>query len=86
MAVTKEHILILLTILKDEFDSIYNGAGIRAQNARELILCVKSPILGDRINEILDFMLNFSDRKILNKVYKDQSFKELCNGILDIYP
>ena len=83
---SKEHILILLTILKDEFDSIYNGAGIRAQNARELILCVKSPILGDRINEILDFMLNFSDRKILNKVYKDQSFKELCNGILDIYP
>ena len=81
---SKEHILILLTILKDEFDSIYNGAGIRAQNAKELILCVKSPILGERINEILDFMLNFSDKKILNKVYKDQSFKELCNGILDI--
>lgn len=81
---SKEHILILLTILKDEFDSIYNGAGIRAQNAKELILCVKLPILGDRINEILDFMLNFSDKKILNKVYKDQSFKELCNGILDI--
>lgn len=81
---SKEHILILLTILKDEFDSIYNGAGIRAQNAKELILCVKSPILGERINEILDFMLNFSNKKILNKVYKDQSFKELCNGILDI--
>lgn len=81
---SKEHVLILLTILKDEFDSIYDGDGIRAQNAKELILCVKSPILGDRINEIFDFMLNFSDRKILNKVYKDQSFKELCNGILDI--
>lgn len=81
---SKEHVLILLTVLKDEFDSIYDGTGIRAQNAKELISLIRSPILGDRINEILDFMLNFSDRKILNKVYKDQSFKELCNGILDI--
>lgn len=81
---SKEHVLILLTTLKDEFDSIYSGESIRAQNAKELLLCVKSPILGDRVNEILDFMLNFSDRKILNKVYKDQTFKELCNGILDI--
>ena len=81
---SKEQILILLTILKDELDSIYNGAGIRAKNAKELILCIKSPLLGDRINEILDFMLNFSDKNILNKVFKDQSFKELCNGILNI--
>lgn len=73
---SKEQILILLTILKDELDSIYNGAGIRAKNAKELILCIKSPLLGDRINEILDFMLNFSDRNILNKVYKDQSFSK----------
>ena len=61
---------IQINSLKD-LVKLYNGAGIRAKNAKELILCIKSPLLGDRINEILDFMLNFSDRNILNKVYKE---------------
>ena len=73
---------ILLVLLKSHFVSIYSGTSVRSQNAAHILQIIKSPLLGDRLNEIIDYMLNFNQRKILNNVYKDQSFKELCHGIL----
>ena len=81
---SKDQICIFLTILKDELSSISNGSGIKAQNVKEIILNIKSPLLGDRLNEILDYMLNCYDKNNLNKVYIDQTFKELCRGIIGI--
>ena len=79
---SKEQVQILLILLKAHFVSIYSGTSVRIQNAAQILQIIKSPLLGDRLNEIIDYMLNFNQRKILNNVYKDQGFKELCHGIL----
>lgn len=79
---SKEQVQILLVLLKTHFVSIYSGTSVRSQNAAQILQLIKSPLLGDRLNEIIDYMLDFNQRKILNNVYKDQGFKELCHGIL----
>lgn len=79
---SKEQVQILLVLLKAHFVSIYSGTSVRSQNAAQILQIIKSPLLGDRLNEIIDYMLSFNQRKILNNVYKDQGFKELCHGIL----
>lgn len=65
-------------------DSIYSGNIIRVNNAHEVLLLLKSPLIGDRLNEIIDFMLSFANKKILNKVYKYKNFKDLCDGVIDL--
>lgn len=80
---SKEQIIIMLNLLKKHLDSIYNGAGIKCENAGTILRMIKSPLLGDRLNEIIEFMLRFHEKKILNKVYKDKEFKDLSRGILD---
>lgn len=79
---SKEQVITFLELFKQNMDSIYSGSGIRAKNAEEIIRMIKSPVLGDRVNEILDYMLGFADKHTLNKVYKDSRFKDLCNQIL----
>ena len=81
---SKEQAKILLELFKNHMDSIYSGNGLRAKNAHEVLLLLKSPLVGDRLNEIIDFMLSFADKKILNKVYKDKIFKDLCDGVIDL--
>ncbi len=80
---SKEQIQLLLRLLKKHFDSIYSGSSIKCQNAVQIIEIIKSPLLGERLNEILEYMLDFNRRKILNNVYKDQGFKDLCHGIIE---
>lgn len=80
---SKKQIIVMLNLLKNHLDSIFNGAGIRCDNAGTILKIVKSPLLGERLNEVIDYMLDFHSRKILNKVYKDQGFKDLSKGILD---
>lgn len=79
---SKDQVKVFLSIFKGYMDSIYNGNSIRAKNAKEILLLVKSPVHGDRINEIIDYMLGFAENNILNKVYKDSRFKDLCNGVI----
>lgn len=79
---SKDQVKLFLSIFKGYMDSIYNGNSIRAKNAKEILLLVKSSVHGERINEIIDFMLGFAANNNLNKVYKDSRFKELCNGVI----
>jgi len=81
---SKEQVKILLALFKTHMDSIYSGNSIRANNAHEVLLLLKSPLIGDRLNEIIDFMLSFANKKILNKVYKDKNLKDLCDGVIDL--
>ncbi|MBR6537375.1 MAG: hypothetical protein IKT67_09265 [Lachnospiraceae bacterium] len=81
---SKEQVILFLEIFKRYMDSIYEGNSIRANNAKEILLLIKSPVHGERINEIIDFMLYFADNKNLTKVYKDTRFRELCNGVISL--
>jgi hypothetical protein len=81
---SQEQIKILLSLFRNHMSSIYNGNGIRADNALQILLQVKSPIIGARLNEIIDYMIEFAHNGILNKVYTDKTFKDLCNGIIDL--
>lgn len=80
---SKKQVIIMLNLLRAYLESIYDENGIRYENIRMILEMVKLPSLGDRLNEIIEFMLEFHDRKILNKVYKDDGFKDLSRGILD---
>lgn len=80
---SKEQVKILLILLKDQMTSVYSGTSIRAKNAHEILILIKSPLIGDRLNEIIDFMLNFAKKGILDKVYKDKAFKDICEGIIE---
>ena len=79
---SKDQIKILLSLFKMQMNSIFNGESVRARNAGEIISMLKSPVNGERLNEIIDYMITFSNQKKLNKVYIDTGFKELCNGVI----
>jgi hypothetical protein len=79
---SKDQIKILLSLFKMQMNSIFNGESVRARNAGEIISMLKSPVIGERLNEIIDYMITFSNQKKLNKVYIDTGFKELCNGVI----
>lgn len=49
--------------------------------ASELFSELKSPILGDRINEILDYMISTKD---LSNIYRDKRFLDLAKGVIII--
>ena len=80
---SKKQIIVMLNLLKGHIDSMFNGSGVRCNNAGTILLMIKSPLLGERLNEIIEFMLEFHSRRMLNKVYKDQGFKDLAKGVLD---
>ena len=80
---SKEQVIVLLSGLKPIFESIYDD-GIRTENAKDILKMIKSPILGDRVNEIIDYMLNSYQNENLHNVFMDQGFKEICNGIIEI--
>ncbi|BBM51440.1 hypothetical protein JMUB3935_0407 [Leptotrichia trevisanii] len=77
---SKKQIILLLEILPDILNSISKDNGTKSKNVKEILELIKSPILGDRINEILDYMLNFPT---LSKVYNDNKFKDLCKYIIN---
>lgn len=80
---SKKQVVVLLEVLKNHVDSIYNGRGVRCANVAAILETIRSPLLGERLNEIIDYMLDFYSKSILNKVYKDQGFKDLARGILE---
>lgn len=77
---SKEQIIVLLEILPNILNYISKDNGTKSKNVREILKLIKSPVLGDRINEILDYMLKFP---ALSKIYKDKNFKHLCEHIIN---
>lgn len=73
----KEQVLQLLNIIQEPTINIHGN--IRSNNFKEILSMIKSPVLGHRINEIIDFILNHNK---LDKVFHLKEFKDLVKGIL----
>lgn len=79
---TEEQIIIALTEIKYQMESIYSGTSVRAKNTRKIIDIFYRDDISDRLKEILEYIVEFDNKGIIHKVYKDQGFKDLSKGIL----
>ncbi|WP_455034717.1 hypothetical protein [Lachnoanaerobaculum gingivalis] len=79
---TEEQIIIALTEIKYQMESIFSGNSVRAKNTRKIIDIFSRDDISDRLKEILGYIVEFDNKGIIHKVYKDQGFKDLSNGIL----
>lgn len=76
---TRTHVIILLQILmKPEVCSNFDGE-IISSNLREILQMIKKPTLGERLNEIVDFMLK---QERTSNLRMNKEFGELAKGIL----
>lgn len=37
----------------------------------------------DRLNEIIDYLIDFSNRGLLDKVFNEKGFKDISSGVLN---
>lgn len=79
---TEEQIIIALIEIKYQMESINSGTSIRAKNTRKIIDIFLREDVSDRLKEILEYIVNFDEKNMINSVYKDKEFKELSKGIL----
>lgn len=80
---TEEQVKITIIELKHHLESIYNGNGIRAKNAGEIVKMLKRTEFSDRLNEIIDYLIDFSNRGLLNKACNEKGFKDISLGVLN---
>lgn len=78
----EEQIITTLVELKHHMTSIYSGDSIRAKNTRKIIDLLNRKDLSDRICEILNYIVEFDNRCMIQNVYKDKEFKDMSAGIL----
>lgn len=69
--------------LKHHLESIYNGNSIRAKNAGEIVKMLRKTEFSDRLNEIIDYLIDFSNRGLLDKVFNEKGFKDISSGVLN---
>lgn len=81
---TEEQVKVVLAEFRNHLDSIYNGNGVRAKNAAAIVKKLRRDEFSDRLKEIIDYMIGFADRKIINKVYHDKGFKDVASGVLNL--
>ena len=79
---TEKQIIIALTEIKYQMESISSGTSVRAKNTRKIIDIFLRDDISDRLKEILEYIVEFDEKKIINNVYKDKGFKDLSKGIL----
>ena len=79
---SKEQVKMIITLLKFNLSSFSEGNKIKAENVKEILLLVKSDVLGDRLNEILDYMIESVDKGKIHTLYFQEKFKELCRGVI----
>lgn len=79
---TEEQIIIALTEIKYQMESISSGTSVRAKNTRKIIDIFSRDDISDRLKEILEYIIEFDEKKIINNVYKEKGFKDLSKGIL----
>ncbi len=79
---SKEQVEMTITLLKFNLSSFSEGNKIKAGNVKEILLLVKSDVLGERLNEILDYMIECVDKGKIHTLYLQEKFKELCRGII----
>lgn len=79
---SRDQIKTLLSLLKGHLD--YKAGSIRTSNVKSILLLLKSDVIGERLNEILDYLINFADRNLLHGVYSEKHFKDICKGVIEI--
>jgi hypothetical protein len=75
----KEQVVLVLQLLNEPVirSSLYGG--IRTSNLKELLNVIKSPLLGVRLNEIIEYLIK---NKKLETAMFTKEFKELSRGII----
>lgn len=81
---SKEHIKILIVLLQDNLKSIDKNNTVKIQNIKEILELIKSDLLGDRLNEIINYLIECAEKNIIHTVYNQQEFKDLCTGVIEI--
>ena len=79
---SKEQIMILMNLLKEHISSISEHNKIKIQNIKEILEIIQSEIIGERLNEIINYLINCIEENRIHTVYKQKDFKDLCNGII----
>lgn len=79
---SKEQIIIVLSLITTKSKYIQKTNGVCANNIREILEIIKSPLLGDRMNEIINYMLKFLQKGLITKIYNEKGFNDLCKGII----
>ena len=77
--VNKEQVILTLDILGEPVirNSLYGT--IKSSNAKELFELIRSPLLGDRVNEIIEYLINAPK---LDMATLTKDFKEISKGVL----
>ena len=81
---SKNQVKITLELLKNHLDSFYDNSNVKSNNVKEILVILKSNQIGERLNEIIDFLIVAGNNKHLHTAYKDKNFKDLCRGIINI--
>lgn len=79
---SKEQSKILINLLKEHISSISEHNKIKIQNIKEILEIIQSNIVGERLNEIINYLINCIEENRIHTAYKQKDFKDLCNGII----
>jgi hypothetical protein len=60
---SKEYIKILIALLQDNLQSINENNTVKIQNIKEILELIKSNLLGDRLNEIINYLIECAEKK-----------------------
>lgn len=76
----KNQIINLINLLEEYDVRTKLTGGIRRSNMVEILEIIKSPILGDRLSEIIEFLIN--NKNHLYNVFDMNTYKQLTKGIV----
>lgn len=80
----KNTLKILIALLQDNLQSINENNTVKIQNIKKILELIKSDLLGDRLNEIINYLIECAEKNIIHTAYNQKEFKDLCNGVIEI--
>lgn len=78
----EKQVIIALQELKSQLDSMYSSTGVRAKNALTVVKMFNRAGVSDRLNEIIDFIISYAEKGMIDKVYHERKFKDITAGLL----
>lgn len=76
----KGQVISLLKVMKSIEVRYKLTTAIRRKNAVEILNIISTPLLGDRINEIVEFLIASEDH--LDNAFIEKKYQDLTNGVL----
>ncbi|MFU2417101.1 hypothetical protein [Peptacetobacter sp. AB800] len=80
---SKEQVKILIYLLKNHLDSVSENNKIKIQNIKEILKIIQSDVIGERLNEIINYLIKCVEENRIHTAYKQNDFKDLCNGVIE---